>query len=256
MELRASRTYERPIDVMNGEESMDLKMLADRFDRDGYLLLHDFFETDLTRRLVAPILEHFGDNPAFVHDDDFLEKAKTDVIPWFPQNEGSRDFDFVDEHRDLQRLTEALLGEGWQGLYCMVMFSKPGSAGQAWHQDCPPEDNAHFNLNRLVYSRDIDDETGGQTVVVPGSHRRGLLPAGDPRADFNDQLVLRPKAGTLVVLHGHIWHRVLPVHGQYRYSTNYRAVPAGTPANITDVCVYRNMRYRFSTEDVVEERTA
>jgi hypothetical protein len=93
-------------------------------------------------------------------------------------------------------------------------------------------------------------------VVVPGSHRRGLLPAGDPRADFNDQLVLRPKAGTLVVLHGHIWHRVLPVHGQYRYSTNYRAVPAGTPANITDVCVYRNMRYRFSTEDVVEERTA
>ena len=39
-----------------------------------------------------------------------------------------------------------------------------------------------------------------------------------------------------------------------RFSTNYRAMPAGTPDDITDVCVYRNMRYRFSTESVVEER--
>ncbi|MGB5626418.1 MAG: phytanoyl-CoA dioxygenase family protein [Woeseiaceae bacterium] len=235
---------------------MTSKLLTDDFDRDGYLLLHDFFDAELAQRLDAPILEHFGDDPAFLHNTEFLDMAKTDVIPWFPQNDGSSDFDLVDEHHDLRQLTGALLGEGWQRLYCMVMFSKQGSVGQAWHQDCAPEDPARYNLNRLVYSRDIDDETGGQTVVVPGSHRRGLLPAGDPWADFDDQLVLRPRAGTLVVLHGHIWHRVLPVHGRYRYSTNYRAVPAGTTADITDVCVYRNMRYRFSTETVVEERTA
>ena len=28
----------------------------------------------------------------------------------------------------------------------------------------------------------------------------------------------------------------------------------GTPANITDICVYRNMRYRFETNEVVEDR--
>jgi hypothetical protein len=73
-------------------------------------------------------------------------------------------------------------------------------------------------------------------------------------AEFDDQVVLRPKKGTLVLLHGHTWHRVLPIVGAYRYSTNYRAAPAGTPDDITDVCVYRNMRYRFSTSEVVEER--
>ena len=36
----------------------------------------------------------------------------------------------------------------------------------------------------------------------------------------------------------------------------YRAAPAGTPDDVTDVCVYRNMRYRFSTSAVVEERVA
>ena len=47
----------------------------------------------------------------------------------------------------------------------MVMFSKQGSKGQSWHQDCPPEDTSRFNLNRLVYSMDIDASIGGETLV-------------------------------------------------------------------------------------------
>ena len=136
------------------------------------------------------------------------------------------------------------------------MFSKKGSAGQAWHQDCPPVDVRRHNLNRLVYTRDITDETGGQTVVVPGSHKTGLIPVGDPVGDFENQLVLRPRKGTLVLLHGHTWHRVLPVKGDYRFSTNYRAAPRGTPDDITDVCVYRNMCYQFSTSTIIEKRIA
>jgi hypothetical protein len=50
------------------------------------------------------------------------------------------------------------------------------------------------------------------------------------------------------------WQQVLPITGAFRFSTNYRACPKGTPADITDICVYRNMRYRFSTNSVVEER--
>lgn len=230
--------------------------LLEKFQRDGYLLLRNFFDADLMQRLDALIREHFGDDPSFLHSDEFIEKAKTDVIPWFPQSDGQSEFDLLDDHDELRQLTRTLLGEGWQRMNCMVMFSKKGTAGQAWHQDCAPEHPARYNLNRLVYTSDIDDETGGQIVVVPGSHRRGLLPAGNPWADFEDQKILRPRSGTLVLLHGHIWHRVLPIHGRYRYSTNYRAVPAGTAPDVTDVCVYRNMRYRFSTETVIEERTA
>ena len=56
----------------------------------------------------------------------------------------------------------------------MAMFSKKGSQGQAWHQDCPPEDKSQFNLNRLVYTMDIDNSTGGQIPVVPCTHLGGL----------------------------------------------------------------------------------
>ena len=39
-----------------------------------------------------------------------------------------------------------------------------------------------------------------------------------------------------------------------RVSSNFRAVPLGVPEDITDICVYRNMRYKFSTEEIIEER--
>ena len=228
--------------------------LAD-FSRDGFAVVEDFFAPELMDDLDRRIRDFFGDDPDFFHNEEFLDKAQTDVIPWFPQNEGVAAFDAIDNDERLRDLTERVLGDGWASQYCMVMWSKQGTSGQAWHQDCPPDNPATFNLNRLVYTRDITDEVGGQTVVVPGSFRRGLLPTGDPHGDFDDQVVLRPKKGTLVLLHGHTYHRVLPIIGKYRFSTNYRAAPAGTPDDITDVCVYRNMRYRFSTSAVIEDRT-
>ncbi len=213
-----------------------------------------FFSHAQIRDLDRLITDHFGDDPEFQHNEEFLGKSQTDVVPWFPQEEGVAAFDRIDGDRRLRELTDATLGTGWNSHYCMVMFSKAGSQGQAWHQDCAPDNPQTFNLNRLVYTRDITAETGGEVVIVPGSHKRGLLPAGDPTGVFDAQQILRPASGTLLLIHGHAWHRVLPIRGSHRYSINYRAAPATTPGDITDVCVYRNMRYRFSTAEVIEER--
>lgn len=233
---------------------MSLETLAANFWRDGYLVLEDVFDCALMDEYQRLIIEHFGATPEFLHNQEFLEKAATDVIPWFPQQDGLDVFDRVEKNQYLGDLTSAILGEGWSGLYCMTMFSGRGTRGQAWHQDCAPDNAAVFNLNRLVYTEDLSPEVGGQTVVVPGSHRRGELTVGPSDEDFPDQLVLTPRKGTLLMLHGHTWHKVLPVIGRYRVSTNYRCCPRGTPANITDICVYRNMRYRFDTNEVVEDR--
>lgn len=233
---------------------MDTSALARRFHEEGYLVLHEFFDPALMAALDEAIVGHFGVDPAYQHSEDFVSRSKAEVIPWFPQQDGPSDFDRLGGDALLAELTAAILGRDWRALYSMVMFSKPGTVGQGWHQDCPPDDGGRFNLNRLVYTRDIDAATGGQTVVVPGSHRRGELPAGDPLADIEGQVVIEPRRGTLVFVHGHTWHRVLPVTGGPRFSTNCRAVPASTPDDITDVCVYRNMRYRFSTGSVLEER--
>jgi len=227
-----------------------------RFDQDGFLLLEGFFDTALMDELDGLITDYFGADPDWFHNEEFLTKAATEVVPWFPQNEGVAPFDEVDTYPGFADLTELLIGPGWSNLYSMVMFSKKGTAGQAWHQDCSPEDAGQHNLNRLVYTSNIKAEIGGQVVVVPGSHRCGELPAGEPHGDLDGQLVITPRKGDLLFLHGHTWHRVLPIKEKYRFSTNYRAAPKGTPANITDICVYRNMRYRFSDNCVVQERQA
>lgn len=233
---------------------MNYTALAEQFWAQGYVMLAGFFDKPLMDAYDQLIVDHFGSEPEYLHNEEFLEKAATDVIPWFPQQEGVAAFDVVENDKRLQILTEAILGEGWRSLYCMTMFSKQGSKGQAWHQDCAPEEAKKFNLNRLVYTSDITPAIGGQTLVVPGSHLRGELTVGDVNENFSDQLVLSPSKGTLVLLHGHTWHRVRPVTGKYRVSTNYRSMPKGTSDDITDICVYRNMRYKFATSEVVEDR--
>ncbi|CAM2070156.1 Phytanoyl-CoA dioxygenase family protein [Sulfidibacter corallicola] len=235
---------------------MNVHTLAERLWCDGYLHLENFFDLDLMDRLHDLILAHYGPDPEHFHNQEFLSRAATEVIPWFPQRTNVAAFEEVAEHPSLCALTDAILGSGWHSQECMVMFSKPGSKGQAWHQDCPPDIPERFNLNRLIYTEDVDPDNGGQVVVVPGSHRRGLLPVGAPHGDLPTQVTLQPAKGSLVLLHGHAYHRVLPVGDRCRVSTNYRCVPQGTPLDITDICVYRTMRYQFSTNRIVQERAS
>lgn len=233
---------------------MNIEALKDEFEEQGYLHLQAYFDTALMQTFNDLIDRHFKDQPGYVHNDEFLDLAATEVIPWFPQRDGVTVFDAIEQDAGFQALSAALLGDEWQAQYCMVMYSHAGTLGQAWHQDCPPDDPRVHNLNRLIYTHAIDAEVGGEVVVMPGSHRQGLLPVGDPHEDMKGQVVLSPGQGDCMFLHGHLWHRVLPIRKGYRYSTNYRAAPSGTPDDITDICVYRNMRYRFSTAEVVERR--
>lgn len=233
---------------------MNAQELAKQFWEEGYVVLENFFDDDLMDEYNGKIQEHYGVDPDWEHTDEFIAKSAVEVVPWFPYREGKPYFDGIDKDERFNEITDAILKDGWDNLYCMMMFSKAGSKGQAWHQDCPPEDKTKYNLNRLVYTHDITDETGGEIVVMPRAHKAGVLPVGVPHADLDGQLVFQPKKGTVIFLHGHCFHKVMPVKKD-RISSNFRAVPKGTPEDITDVCVYRNMRYRFSSSEVIEERT-
>ena len=230
-----------------------IKKIASKFWEDGYVILESFFDSELMDNYNSKILDHYGVNPNWEHNNEFISKSAVEVIPWFPYREGKPYFDEIDKHKVFNDITNEILQDNWENLYCMMMFSKAGSKGQAWHQDCPPENPLKYNLNRLVYTHDITDETGGEIVIMPEAHKAGILPVGKPHEDIEGQIVHKPKKGTVIFLHGHCFHRVMPVKKD-RISTNFRAVPQGTPEDITDICVYRNMRYKFSTEEVIEER--
>jgi len=232
---------------------MDLEEIYNHFWNEGYVVLENFFDDDLMDAYNKKIKNHYQSHQDWVHDEEFISKSSAEVIPWFPYRDGEGGFDGIDKQQDFNLVTDKILADRWQNLYCMMMFSKAGSKGQSWHQDCPPDNPLAFNLNRLVYTHDITEETGGAIVVMPQSHKAGILPVGRPNSDLEGQIVFVPKKGTVIFLHGHCFHRVMPVKAD-RISTNFRAVPEGTPEDITDICVYRNMKYRFSTAEVVEER--
>jgi len=53
--------------------------LAQQFWEQGYLVLEEPFDSALMDQYQALILEHFGESPAFAHNQEFLTKAATEV---------------------------------------------------------------------------------------------------------------------------------------------------------------------------------
>ena len=233
---------------------MNLDQLSKEFDKNGYIYIESFFSEDLMDAYQEKILNYFASNSEHKHNESFIEKSDTDVIPWFPQLDGEQIFNIVEDDSHLKNLTGSILGEGWRSLYSMVMFSNRLSNGQAWHQDCNAEDEKTFNLNRLIYTMNIDSSTGGEIVVIGGSHKKGMIPSDTAGKNIGTEITIAPKKGSLLLLHGRLWHKVLPIKDSVRASTNYRCVPKNTPDNITDICVYRNMLYRFSDEKILVSR--
>ncbi len=117
---------------------MKMTDLSKTFWQQGYLVIDDFFSTESMDSLQSVILEHYGLDPKYEHEAAFLSKSATEVIPWFPQKSNERIFDEIEYCKKMKTLTEAILGEHWKSLYCMTMFSKKGSKGQVWFQDCSP----------------------------------------------------------------------------------------------------------------------
>lgn len=110
---------------------MKMTDLSKTFWQQGYLVMNDFFSTELMDSLQNVILEHYGLDPDYEHEAAFLSKSATEVIPWFPQRSGERAFDNIERCEKLSMLTEAILGKDWKSLYCMSMFSK--KAAKAKH---------------------------------------------------------------------------------------------------------------------------
>ena len=233
---------------------MNMNQLANSFHLNGYVYIENFFDRNLMDLYQNKILDHFALDSSYKHESDFIKKSDTDVIPWFPQNDGEKAFNIIEQDKRLKNLTEAILGPGWKSLYCMVMYSNKSSNGQAWHQDCDPSNSNIFNLNRLIYTMDINKISGGEVELIPCSHKKGIIPSISEGDDLDGSITIEPKKGSLLMLHGHLWHKVLPINQTIRASTNYRCIPNGVPDSITDICVYRNMLYQFSDERVLEER--
>jgi len=221
------------------------------FDRTGVLVFPRFFaedELEAPRRALdayyAPLHSKALSLTA-AHSREGQKQFDCDVIPWDPVTDGNEVLRELHRHPRMATVTEAVLGPGFTAPASLAMYSVGGGRGQAWHQDCPANDPAAFNLNRLVYTENVTLEDGA-IVVVPGSHKRGRIPAGGHQDPIEGEVVLTPEAGTLILLSGHVYHRVTPnLNSKPRVSINFRAFAAGISPDVTCIGVYRNGAVNF-----------
>ena len=236
----------------NREVEVSEAELRQRFDRDGVVVMPGFLSEPQILPLRRELEAHYAPlaaTAATSHNGaGVLAKFECDVMVWAPLSEGNAAFVALSEMRILAEVTEVLLGTGYntnpQGL---VMYSVGGGRGQAWHQDCPPggPEGREFNLNRLIYTDDVTLDDGA-IVVVPGSHRFGRIPSGGHQEPIEGEITLEPRAGTVIFLHGHVYHRVTPnLNSKPRTSINLRAYPAGTDPAVNCVGIYRNGDVNF-----------
>lgn len=224
----------------------DAEALRERFQRDGVLVFPRFFDDELTD-VNAELARHFAPykEAADKAVNQDANKHGCDVIPWNPVEDGNQTLIDLKNHAGMNVLTEVVLGAGFSAPSSLVMFSVGGGQGQAWHQDCPAGEDKGFNLNRLIYTEDVSREDGA-IVFVPGSHKAGRIPPGDHQEPMPGEIMLEPEAGTLVFLHGHVFHRVTPnLNLNPRNSINFRAYPAGVDPDVNCIGVYRNDEVNF-----------
>ena len=219
-----------------------------QFVEHGVVVVPGFLDHEQVALLHRAIDAHYG---PLVRERCGIEavsqagiEMECEVIVWDPLAEEVEPFQVLSADPRLATLTRGLIGE-FSAPGSLVMWSVGGGKGQAWHQDCPPDNPSQFNLNRLFYMQDTEVDDGA-VVVVPGSHRMGRISPGPGQAPIPGEVMLTPRAGTLVLLHGHIYHRVTPnVSRRPRVSVNLRAYPADVPRGITRIGLYRNAGYDF-----------
>lgn len=120
----------------------------------------------------------------------------------------------------LLSIAQAMMGPlvRLRGLSARISYPGEGRRQQApWHRHLrvisnplPPWFSQPHCIDCLIYLDDLNEDTG-PVVVVPGSHNwLDREPPLDKYEPLENEVEVRVKAGSVVLIHGNVWHRTLP----------------------------------------------
>jgi ectoine hydroxylase-related dioxygenase (phytanoyl-CoA dioxygenase family) len=217
--------------------------LADRYDRDGFVVAPQLFTGEEVDALLAETLaisrgqrgsidgvlpvKEAGSSfkksrrkpPA--SDDEVLSRF---IAIHFPHKISELMFDALRHPKVVSVLTE-LLGPNVKAMQSMLFVKQAGKPGQAWHQDefyIPTRDRSL--IGAWIALDDATIENGG-LWIIPGSHGNGVLypmrQHDDERFDGaaeaydfpfgeSDAIPVEVERGDVVFFHGYTLHRSLP----------------------------------------------
>jgi ectoine hydroxylase-related dioxygenase (phytanoyl-CoA dioxygenase family) len=178
----------------------------EQLDRDGFLPLEGILsaeEVSAINKRLAELTAAEGDRAGLeVHQEKGTDRL-ADLVNKDPL------FEVCFSHPRVLAAMHHVLGD-FRLSSLNSRAALPGVGHQALHADFghPVEPGAYQVCNSIWLLDDFTPENGA-TRVVPGSHRRGTLPADempDPTAPHPDQIQLTGTAGTVVIFNSHLWH--------------------------------------------------
>ena len=149
-------------------------------------------------------------------------------------NKGA-EFDVAYTHPRVMRAVEHVLGASYKLSSLNLREPRPGAGAQPLHVDWPHStERGEFYACNTLWVLDDYEADNGATRVVPGSHLWRQTPAqgmADPQAAHPQEVRLRPKAGSVIVLNSHVWHGGTPNRSgaRRRILQSYFAHRAATP---------------------------
>jgi hypothetical protein len=121
------------------------------------------------------------------------------------------------DHPALVPYVAAVIGDRFKLSSLNARSANPGNHQvQPLHADggAVPDARGYWVCNLLVMLDDFTADNGALRIV-PGTHRRGRLPADaltDPLAPHPDQVLITGQVGDVLVLNSHCWHGGLANH--------------------------------------------
>jgi ectoine hydroxylase-related dioxygenase (phytanoyl-CoA dioxygenase family) len=178
----------------------------DQLDRDGYLPLEGVLsaeEVSAINKRLAELTAAEGDRAGLeVHQEKGTDRL-ADLI--------NKDelFEVCFSHPRVLAAMRHVLGD-FKLSSLNSRAALPGEGHQALHADFGhPVEPGQYEVCNSIWLLDDFTPENGATRVVPGSHRRGTMPADempDPAEPHPDQIQLTGPAGTVVIFNSHLWH--------------------------------------------------
>jgi ectoine hydroxylase-related dioxygenase (phytanoyl-CoA dioxygenase family) len=225
-------------------------IVQQQFDREGYVLLENFFTDEELGGVVETMQQYFPQT------EEKMEAVSKKWGKRFAQfetktasfgQEAAQEQAFIElgKHPLMHELTTWLVGPHYEDEGLLVKITTKGH-GQSWHRDCNSDNPSHFVKNRLIYTTDISAEQGA-LALVPGSQRAACFSPGGLHEPIEGEVIIAPRKGTLAFVNATVFHRVYRNETDTpRYSINYRVRPSGVPAGLTRVGVYRTGTFNFA----------
>ena len=173
-------------------------MRAALFERDGYLTVRELLPAEEATRLREHYMDVHARGPITVFDYGLPD---TDVLRRYPRLVHPHRTDELSRRYLLDARIEAVLWELFAeaplAIQSLVYYKPPGGRGSGLHQDQPAVHASPRTCIGCWIALDRADAENGAMLVVPGSHRLGIVTQAREvnRVEFMDEVSLRVPEG-------------------------------------------------------------